>query len=275
MQPIQSIVQFLQFYVSASTQYRVHSPFVFEFTKEVLDDDRNYYAFPLIEKLRSLMLQDKRQVKIKDYGAGSKITNKEKASIKAIVKRTAVRPFWGRILFKTILLYQPKNMLELGTSLGISTLYQAMAAGSKSHFISLEGCPKLSHVALENFKRLKIDYINLLTGRFEDTLPKALQKLQRLDYVFIDGNHKKAPTLNYFHQCLEYAHDDSLFIFDDIYWSKEMTMAWKEIQQHPKVRLSIDLYFFGMVFFRKEQKQKEHFKLVPTEWKPWVMGFWE
>lgn len=275
MPSLQQIFRFLSFYQKATTQYRVHSPFVFDFTKEVLDDDRNYYAFVGIERLRKLMLKEKQRIKVTDYGAGSKSISEAERSIKEIVKHTAVSPFWGRVLFRSILHFRPKTLLELGTASGISTLYQAMAAGGDAQFIALEGCPRLAELAKHNFKKLEVNNVQIRKGRFEKTLPDALKSLKKLDYVFFDGNHQKEPTLNYFHQCLEYAHNESVFIFDDIYWSKEMTAAWQTIQQHPKVTLSIDLYFFGMVFFRKEKKTKEHFKLVPAEWKPWVMGFFE
>ena len=87
---------------------------------------------------------------------------------------------------------------------------------------------------------------------------KELKEHNQLDFVFFDGNHKKKPTLSYFKQCLEVAHEDSIFIFDDIYWSTEMTEAWQEIKKHPKVTLSIDCFEMGIVFFKKEQA-KEHF----------------
>lgn len=273
MQQLKILLRFIKFYWQSTTLYRVHSPFVYDFTENILDDERNYYAFQPIEILRKKMLKDYSNIQVTDYGAGSKIDGKKTRTIKSITKYSATWPFFCQVLFKVINHYKPQTALELGTSLGVSSLYQAAAMPKKGTFMTLEGCPNISKFATTNFQRLEVKNINLLTGRFEKTLPTALKQLKRLDYVFIDGNHKKEPTLAYFNQCLEYAHEDSIFVMDDIYWSAEMIEAWEAIKQHPKVKITIDLFFCGVVFFRKEQKIKEHFKLVPATWKPWVMGF--
>ena len=159
----------------------------------------------------------------------------------------------------------------MGTSLGISSLYQAYAARD-SKMLSLEGCPSTAGIARSNFERLKMRNIQLRVGEFGTTLPLAIKELGAVDYVFFDGNHRKEPTLKYFEQCLTHANADSVFVFDDIYWSTEMIEAWEAIKQHPKVTLSLDLFFLGIVFFRNEQKQKEHFKLLPSRWKPFGIG---
>jgi predicted O-methyltransferase YrrM len=87
-----------------------------------------------------------------------------------------------------------------------------------------------------------------------------LNSLPKLDLVFFDGNHQKVPTLDYFHHCLTKAHENSIFIFDDIHWSSEMDEAWQQIQGHEQVSLTIDLFQFGLVFFRKGIA-KQHFTL--------------
>ena len=55
--------------------------------------------------------------------------------------------------------------------------------------------------------------------------------------------------------------ENSILIFDDIHWSEEMELAWKEIQNHPLVTVTIDLFFIGIVFFRKENIVKQHFQI--------------
>jgi len=160
----------------------------------------------------------------------------------------------------------------MGTSLGISTLYQATAVRS-AKVITLEGCPQISAIARENFRWLGTNNVELMTGDFAGTLPKALDKIKCLDYAFFDGNHRKVPTLEYFEKALEYAHEDSIFVFDDIYWSDEMREAWEEIKANPKVTLTIDLFYVGIVFFRKENSEKEHFTLIDSWKKPWAVGF--
>ena len=250
----------------------MHSPFVFDFINKILEDKRNYYAFTSVESLRKLLKQDNRKLKINDLGAGSLKIKGNQRSVESIANTSLSSPLSCKILFKIVNHFKPTTILELGTSLGISTLYQHFAA-INAKLITLEGSEEIASQALKNFERLEVNSIELIKGNFDETLPIALKKLEQLDYVFLDGNHRKAPTLSYFEQCLAYAHEKSVFVVDDIHWSKEMSEAWEEIKEHSKVTLTIDLFFFGLVFFRKENKVKEHFKLIKASWKPWEMGF--
>jgi predicted O-methyltransferase YrrM len=165
----------------------------------------------------------------------------------------------GQILSRIIHFFSPKKMLELGTSLGITSMYQASATAFEK-FITLEGCPNTAAKAKEGFDLNKLN-IEIRVGDFDATLQDALQSLGKVDYIFFDGNHKEEATLRYFETCLPYIHNNTLFIFDDIHWSKEMDDAWEKIKKHPKVRLTIDIYSFGLVFFRSEQKEQENFVL--------------
>lgn len=268
----QILLRFFRYYFQAKTHYKVHSPFVFDFCENILEDDRNFYAFDQLKKLRKTLFLDNRKIQVTDFGAGSHLNNSNERKVSNIAKSAVSPEAQSRLLFKIISHYRPKTMLEMGTSLGLTAAYQAIPNPS-AQFISLEGCPNISQIALENWKQLGIQNIKIQTGEFGTTLENALQKLQRLDYIFFDGNHKKEPTIQYFKQALAYAHEDSIFIFDDIHWSKGMEEAWQEIIKHPKVRLSIDLFFMGIVFFRKEQKEVEHFTLIPSHWKSWQRYF--
>jgi predicted O-methyltransferase YrrM len=244
---------------------------VFDFTEAVLEDDRWFYAFTEIEVLRELLLADRTKIQLTDFGAGSQVVKGQERTVASIARYSANRPVACRMLFRLVQHYKPKKLLELGTSLGISTLYQA-AAALDSTLVTIEGDPNLAHFAAENFKRMEARNVSLLEGSFEEMLPAAFAELEQVDYVFVDGNHRFEPTLHYFELCLQHAHNQSIFVFDDIHWSAEMEQAWEKIRSHPKVRLSIDLYFFGVVFFREEQLEKEHFILVKWEWKPWGVG---
>jgi len=246
---------------------------VYQLAEAMLEDNRHYYAFSMIEPLRQRLLQNQEEIKVEDFGAGSQMNNKPVRQIDSIAKSALSPPFQAKMLFRLINHFKPKTMIEMGTSLGISTMYQA-AASMNGQLVTLEGSPEIARQAQSIFKLyqdpLKID---LKVGQFEKTLPIALKQLGKLDYVFIDGNHRKAPTLAYFEQCLKYAHEDSVFVFDDIHWSPDMESAWEKIKADNRVTLSIDLFFMGIVFFRKENKVKQHFKLVKSKWKPWSLGF--
>lgn len=264
--------RFLKFYWQAQTKYTIHSPFVFSLIEEVIEDNRRYYDFSALERLRIISERNTTTLNVTDLGAGSRVNNTASRSIASIVK-SAVSPQWQcEFLFRLVHYLQPKNRLELGTSLGISSLYQYIPL-RKAPFYTLEGCPNIAQVAASNFKKLKATQIKQLVGDFNHTLPQALEKMQRLDYVFIDGNHQMKPTLSYFETCLKYSHQDTVFVLDDIYWSEEMQLAWETIKAHPSVTLSIDLFFVGLIFLRAEQKEVQHFKIVPAKYKPWKMGF--
>lgn len=159
-------------------------------------------------------------------------------------------------------------MLELGTSLGIGTMYLASGARS-AKMVSLEGCPDFANVAYANLDILKLRNVEITVGEFGTTLPSALAQLQMLDFVFFDGNHRLRPTMEYFETCLPFAHEKTVFVFDDAYWSQGMTQAWEQIKQHPRVTLTVDFFDLSLAFVNPDFREKQHFKVVPAAWKPW------
>jgi predicted O-methyltransferase YrrM len=235
----------------------VHSPFVFELTTTVIYNKVKFYNFQKIEELRGKLLQSSREINLIDLGAGSAKSLKNKRKVSEIALHSAKSPKHAQLLFRLANYFQPKSILELGTSLGISTAYLA-SVNSESKVYTIEGSPEIAKIAKTNFQELELNNIESITGNFDTQLPELLKRLDHLDFVFFDGNHRKEPTLRYFNECLKKAGEMSVFIFDDIYWSKEMTEAWEEIKKNEKVTVSIDLFFIGIIFFRKEQA-KQHF----------------
>ncbi len=264
--------RFWHYYRQAETKYTVHSPFVFDLLEQVIEDDRRYYDFGALQRLRELSERKEELLTVQDFGAGSRVHEQAQRSIGQITK-SAVSPAWqGEFLFRLVHHFQAKRRLEIGTSLGISTLYQYLPLRN-APLSTLEGCPNIAAEAAKNFKKLKATGIRQYVGNFEETLQPALDDLGTIDYVFIDGNHRKIPTLAYFGACLAHSHAQTIFVIDDINWSEEMQAAWQEIKAHPRVRLSIDLFVMGLVFLRPEQASKQHFTLIPARYKPWKMGF--
>jgi predicted O-methyltransferase YrrM len=127
--------------------------------------------------------------------------------------------------------------------------------------ITCEGSPAVADAAMRNLSSLDLYNVHLRIGNFDDTLGGILSSLEKLDMVFIDGNHRMEPTLRYFHQMLPKFHEHSIVVFDDIHWSEEMEAAWQGIIEHPSVTCSIDLFFLGFVFFRRDFKVKQHFTI--------------
>ncbi|WP_161891136.1 O-methyltransferase [Pontibacter russatus] len=259
MPPIQLAVDYLLYRARAFKLHGVHSPFIFDLYHHVLLHTGYYPAYTRVETLRLQLLQDERQLKVTDLGAGSRTINYRKRKVRDIA-RTSAKPLkYGQLLFRLVNHFQPNTVFELGTSLGITTAYIGEAR-KEAAIYTFEGCPNIAEVARENFRQLGLGHIGLVEGNLDDTLEQQLQQVQQLDFAFFDGNHRYAPTMRYFQSCLAKHHEHSVFVMDDIYWSGEMKRAWREIKQHPQVMQTVDLFFVGLVFFRTTQP-KEHFTL--------------
>lgn len=254
------IKSYLKYRLNAGNRHGLHSPFVYELYDEVIAVKDKYYAFDEIEKQRENLLTNANIISIKDFGAGSSISNSNERKIKNIAKNSLIERKHGELLFRLVNKFKPNTILELGTSLGISTSYLSKA-NSQSTIYSLEGCPNTANIAKQTFKNLAIKNINLIEGNFDDSLNKLLEKKIHFDFIFIDGNHTYDATINYFNFLLPYVNEDTVMIFDDIYWSKGMTKAWVEIKNNISVTISIDLFKIGIVFFRKANKVQQHFIL--------------
>ena len=156
--------------------------------------------------------------------------------------------------------YKPHHIIELGTSFGMTTAY--LAEGNKSATVhTFEGSSAIAQIAQAHFESLSLGNIHSYQGDFDVLLPSFLEASSTIDLAFIDGNHREKPTLQYFKQLLAKSTDDTILIFDDIHWSAEMERAWAEIKAYPAVTLSIDLFFIGIVFVKKDFKVKQHFSI--------------
>lgn len=265
--------RYLAYYLRAKTRYDVHLPFLFQLTEEVLEDERFYYAFQDIALLRAQLQQNHRWLELTDHGAGSLINGSKRRTIADLARNSAISRESGELLFRLVRFMQPKQMLEMGASLGISAAYQAAAAPRGATFITLEGCPQTAEEARSNLQQLAPGKIEVRTGPFEASLPLALKDLGRLDYLYLDGDHREGASLSYFNTCLPYAHDGSVFVIADIHWSAQMERAWEQLKQHPEVTLSVDLFHFGLLFFRKAQLAPQSVSLIKARYKPWRAGF--
>lgn len=257
------LYKYFKYYVTASNGkgHGVHSPFVFDFIQRILNDDRSFYAFEWIESVRNNLKSDKRLITIDDFGAGSRVAKTKQRTIQQIAASSLKPKKYSQLLFRMIDYYQPQTILELGTSLGITTAYLANA-NKHAQIITLEGAKEVAAIARQNFDALHLTNVSLIEGNFDETLLQVIgDKMPKVDFAFIDGNHRLEPTLKYLASLLPALHENSCVVFDDIHWSAEMEEAWQQIQQHPNVTLTIDLFFIGVVFFRKEQKVKQHFAI--------------
>ena len=252
--------KYLRYYLTAANGkgHGIHSPFVFEFVTKVLNDSHRYPAYHPIEKLRRRLLGDQTRLPVEDMGAGSAFTTTtHNRTIASIARRAAKPKPLGQLLHRVARYYQPATILELGTSLGLSTAYLASGAPGAATY-SIEGAPAIAAAAEGNLQALHLP-AKIITGPFEKVLPTLLPSLPPVDLAFIDGNHRQEPTLRYFELLLRHISPSAILIFDDIHWSAEMEAAWSAIRTDPRVCLTIDVFFLGFVIFRDEFKAKQNF----------------
>jgi len=240
----------------AKTRHGVHSPFVYRLVDKVFYDATPKNVYTEVENIRKTLLADDCEITIIDLGAGSHVNNNRQKKISDIAAHALKPPKLAQLLYRIAADLQPKNIIELGTCLGVTTIYLQKAAPNAKVY-TLEGSPQTAEVAKEEFSKAGLNDIELVTGNFDDTLPGIIDKLDKVDFVFVDGNHQKEATLRYFEWCLPKVYEDTLLIFDDIYWSEGMKEAWAQIKTHPQVMVTVDLFWIGLVFFKKGRMKED------------------
>jgi predicted O-methyltransferase YrrM len=246
------IFAYFKFLVKSTNQHGVHSPFVYDLVTKCFYDKKSKEMYQTISTYRNDLLNDQTIVEVKDFGAGSRVFSSNKRKVSAIAKNAGITLKRAKLLARLVSYFNVENSLELGTSLGMATI----AMKEATEIFTLEGCPKTAAIAQKQFKKYNFINVNLYVDEFSTSLSQLTNT--SYDLIYIDGNHQKEATVLYFEQLLTTAHNNSMFIFDDIHWSNEMLEAWEIIKNRPEVTVTIDTFFWGFVFIRQEQV-KEHF----------------
>ena len=258
------IKSYLKFLFHSKNEHGVHSPFVFDLVTKCFYDATKYPEYETLKSYRKSLLKNKNTIEVTDFGAGSRVFKSNTREISKIAQTAGITPKNAELLFRIVRYFQPKSILEIGTSLGLATSALSLA-NENTKIITLEGCPntmatakKMFQVSSFKFLNNAVDFVNTEFNLFFENL-----KPQIFDLVYFDGNHSKKATLEYFEALLPTISNDSVWIFDDIHWSADMEEAWEIIKNHPKVSVTIDTFQWGIVFFRTEQ-EKEHFIINPN-----------
>lgn len=256
---MQRISSYFEHLIKARTRHGVHSPFVFDLVEQVLRPQASLPDFVSIESLREDLLRSDQTIRVNDLGAGSRKLDLPVRRVADMARTSLKGARQAQMLYRLARYFEPTNVLELGTCFGLTTLY--LAKGAETGIVhTIEGCPQIHRIALHHFEQLRQPNIVSVLGSFSRKLPEVLARIGTLGLVFIDGHHALEPTLSYFEQSLEHSGNETVFVLDDIHWSREMEEAWGRIKAHPRVTVTIDLYGMGLVFLRAEQA-KEHFRL--------------
>ena len=264
---LQQIKSYLKFLFHSKNEHGVHSPFVFDLVTKCFYDATKYQEYEVLKSYRKSLLENKNTIEVTDFGAGSRVFKSNTREIAKIAQTAGITPKNAELLFRIVHYFQPKSILEIGTSLGLAT--SALSLGNeKSKIITLEGCPntqKQAQIQLQsrsfgtNSNFQNIEFVNTEFSSYFKNLSPITHHL-----IYFDGNHSKKATLDYFEALLPTISNDSVWIFDDIHWSADMEEAWEIIKNHPKVSVTIDTFQWGIVFFRAEQ-EKEHFIINPNK----------
>ncbi len=235
----------------------VHPPFAYDLVRHYFYERHPYYHFDLIDEIRMDLLEAGRKIEVAEFGAGSKKFKSKQRAIKDLVKYNATPQKQGELISRLVSFFKPQTIVELGTSLGLGTMYLALPQ-KKVKVYTIEGSEAIAKEAKINFQLAGVSNVIQQIGSFEDELPNICEKVDQIDMVYFDGHHDYEPTINYFNQCLAKASSSAVFIFDDIYWSAGMQKAWNEIIQHPSISISFDLFRFGITIVNKDV-QKQHY----------------
>ncbi len=253
------ITAYFRYLSRARDEHSLHSPFLYALYTEVIRATRGpKKAFVPIRAARKKLRRSQQRITITDLGAGSKINPSRQRTIGDIARNSQKSPRFGRLLFRLVQRFQATTVVDLGTSLGLTTAYMAEATRPyNGRVLTFEGCAETAAVARQNFDQLGQENVTIVVGNLDETLARGLASLGPVDFVFFDANHRYEPTVRYFETCLQHIHNDTVFVFDDIHWSDEMEQAWAYIKKHPSVTVTIDLFWVGLVFFRHEQPRED------------------
>jgi predicted O-methyltransferase YrrM len=246
---------------SHSGGHGIHSPFLYALVFPVFYARRTILSPKMlaIQKVRRDLLKSKEILRVEDLGAGSSQLPFRDRKVADIARVSSSSEKYGRMLTRLVGYLEPVIIVELGTCLGLGSMYMA-AGNEKATVYTLEGSETLLKKAREGFDAAGFKNIVARQGNFDVQLPVILSETGRFDLLYVDGNHRKDATLRYFNFCESYAHRGSVIIFDDIRWSAEMLEAWRDICEDARVTLSIDLFKMGIVFFN-DKLQKQHYEI--------------
>ena len=252
----------------------VHSPYLFEWVRMVMMDKNAYYIWGEIERCREKMLRDERELEFVDYGSGKlKGENGERRRVCDIARRSLAKRKYAQMLSRLVnwlgashslengsgtaysLEFRGLTIVELGTSLGVTTAYMA-AMDSRNRVVTFEGCEAVANIAKENWKALNINNIECRVGEID--AEQLTRDIEHLDVAFIDANHTYVSTCEYFDVLAGKVHEKSVIVVDDIHYSEEMEKAWKAICADERVTSTIDLYQMGLVFFDKHYWRRNY-----------------
>ncbi len=213
----------------------------------IKQDETDEPGFVAIEKVRQKLLLDQTEVTIDDLGAKSPHFKNAKRALSQVAQTSLSTAAYCRLYNRIIHYIDAKQILELGTSMGIATLY--LAQKNNAHITTFEGNTSAINVALTHFEFFNAQNIELIEGNIDSTLSDYLLNGTKINFVLMDANHRYEATMRYFNLICKRISEKGIIVLDDIHYSKEMSRAWRELSRHQLVYGSVDLFRCGILFF--------------------------
>lgn len=234
----------------------IHSPFVYSLIKEVFKNKSSLSFVSMVDRIRKEYREDNRLITVNDLGAGSlKLISRERR-ISDIARYASVRRHYGNLLSKLASGVDGKTIIEMGTSLGIGTMYLSLGAPG-SRVITIEGCKNISSVARNTFALSRLGNIESVTGNFDQVLGDILENSGEIGLIYIDGNHRSEALWRYMDLIYKYINESTIIVVDDIHYSKDMELGWNVLKKSDSVTLSIDILQMGLLFFKKGIRKQD------------------
>ena len=252
----QLIKDYIHFWWQSGNAHALHSPFMYHLATKCFYDKTKYADYRILKKYQKTLAKNNEIITVNDLGAGSRKLASKQRKVSSIAKIAGSNYTDMKRLYRLSKYFAPKQILELGTSLGKSAFSLSLGNPNAS-VITVEGDKNISWITQRYFDKFKIKNTQIINQNFDDYLNGLNKTNQQFDMIIMDGNHRYQPTLDYFDKLQKHIHNDTVIIVDDIYWSDEMKLAWQKLKIHQKVRQSIDSFHFGMLFFRKEQFRED------------------
>ncbi|NJK83443.1 MAG: hypothetical protein HC912_06100 [Saprospiraceae bacterium] len=253
---------YLRYYFRATTYYRVHSPMAYEFAQAILEDNRNFYAFEQLKSLQKLALKDQRSIALTH---ADQKENPTIGTIQQIAKQNTVKSYYYKLLFRIIHYYKPAFIVELGTSLGLSTMYAAAAALDRNIY-TIEKEPAIANAAKQHFNLLRFKNIETFVGDYHQVFDNELFVEKNIDALIISPQVDL--TLETLEKYMGQLTASSWVIVVGIA-DKAKKKIWNAVQEHPKITLSIAVYELGIAFCNHKVIEKQHLTLIATSKRAW------
>jgi predicted O-methyltransferase YrrM len=248
------VAEYIKYQWNARGRHGAHSPFLYDLVDVCLRIPLDKQDLAIAQRLVDRLKSDSRSIQITDAGAGSHKLGKER-KVSSILAVSSSKGKYAKLLYRLARHYQPKRILEFGTSLGVGTVHLALGV-PKADVLTVEACPETQKIAIEQFTRLNLNNISPVLSTFQQFIESYQGEL--FDMVFVDGHHDGQALLSYMNELKPITHNDTIFVLDDIRWSNSMMEAFETLVDSSNYHVSMDFFRVGIIVPRQQQ-EKEHF----------------